>query len=214
MEIYWTETPAFSSRLTTSSNYACFPLSGRTSLPRAFRQTCKARLSAASLWPADSAGCKDPAASDAHCLLVAQRSESAHLHRLLVFTSVFQPQSETRPNCIDSIPHSRHARPSGVRACRAFGIAHTQPWAGEQGRSHGSIPSARGEEWRADQWSVQFVDPGGTISCLSCLLLGTRQKPRSPTCIVPICCLTMELGWGGEKGKEREKKTLHNLVHS
>lgn len=46
-------------------------------------------------------------------------------------------------------------------------------------------------------WWWWWWDPGGTIRFLSCLLLGTRQKPRTPTCKVPICCLAMALG--GEK---------------
>lgn len=79
----------------------------------------KSASDCSSLWPAHSAGRKDPAASDAHCLLAAQRSASAHLHRLLVCTSVFQPASETQPNGVESIPHSRW-----IRACLACGGSH------------------------------------------------------------------------------------------
>lgn len=92
-----------------------------------------------------------------------KRSASAHLHRLLVFTSVFQTREQSKPtpgpNCAGSIPHSRHARQMAAHCPprnrgRAYAVLSRLA-----GRSHGSVASAtRGEKRRwTDQRSIRLV---------------------------------------------------------
>lgn len=154
-----------------------------------------------------------------------KRSASAHLHRLLVFTSVFQTRERSKPppgpNCAGSIPHSRHARPSAAHCPsrnrgRAYAVLSRLA-----GRSHGSVASAtRGEKRRrTDQRSIRLVVVvvvvGSWRDHTVPLLPASGNATEAPYSHLQSPHLLPRHGTGRGKKREKEKKKkLHSSIRS
>lgn len=93
-----------------------------------------------------------------HVVYLWHKGQRRHIY--IVYHAVYQPESETQTNCVDSIPHSRHAQPSGVHAWRA--LVRTYAVVSRlAGRRRGSVPSARGEKSReriTDLYSLWILE--------------------------------------------------------
>lgn len=179
------------------------PLSGHTDLPRAGRRTCKARLS---ILPCDPHTLRD-AKTQRRLMHIVYLWHKGQCRRIYIvywhLPSTFNQRARPRPNCVDSIPHSRHARPSGVLAQRAPGCAFAVlSWLA--GRSHDSIIPHEGK--RVTSGSVIYTVCGSWRGHQLHLLTASGNATEAPFSHLHSPHLLPHHGTGRKKRKKKREK--------